>query len=144
VACFPVCLTVCRFRRGALWYLVATDLLGRGMDFKGVSLVVNVDLPPTPTAYIHRIGRTGRAGRRGRAVTLFTEADVPNLRSIANVMRESGCEVPEWMLQLKPASRATKRKGEHVRVKRRALYRRAGGGGGGGGGGGSGGGGGGR
>ena len=51
--------------------------------------------------YIHRIGRTGRAGRKGKAITLFTEDDKPMLRSIANVMKISGCDVPEWMLELK-------------------------------------------
>ena len=81
-------------------------------------------LPQTTVSYIHRIGRTGRAGRPGRAVTLFTEADVPQvvvvpvgvtihvspetrhvsqLRAIAHVMRSSGCEVPTWMLELKQA-----------------------------------------
>ena len=50
---------------------------------------------------MHRIGRTGRAGREGRAITFFTEADFDNLRTIANVMRLSGCDVPEWMLTMK-------------------------------------------
>ena len=63
--------------------------------------MINYDLPQTPVAYIHRIGRTGRAGQSGRAVTFFTEADVPRLRSIANVMKLSGCDVPEWMLHIK-------------------------------------------
>ena len=47
-------------------------------------------------------GRTGRAGRTGEAITLYTEDDSDYLRSIANVMKISGCEVPEWMLQMKP------------------------------------------
>lgn len=50
------------------------------------------------------IGRTGRAGRRGEAITLFTEADMPRIRSIANVVKLSGCEVPDWMLAIKPVS----------------------------------------
>ena len=50
---------------------------------------------------MHRIGRTGRAGRQGRAITFFTEADFDNLRTIANVMRLSGCEIPQWMLSMK-------------------------------------------
>jgi len=44
----------------------------------------------------------GRAGRTGESVTFFTESDIPNLRSIANVMKLSGCDVPEWMLAIKP------------------------------------------
>ena len=81
--------------------LICTELLGRGIDFKGVSLVVNYDFPPSAVSYIHRIGRTGRAGRRGKAVTFFTEADRPLLRSIATVMANSGCPVPEYMMGLK-------------------------------------------
>jgi ATP-dependent RNA helicase DDX52/ROK1 len=43
----------------------------------------------------------GRAGRRGTAVTLFTESDMTSLRSIANVVKLSGCDVPDWMLSMK-------------------------------------------
>lgn len=46
------------------------------------------------------IGRSGRAGRSGEAVILYTEADVPYLRNIANVMVASGCEVPSWIMSL--------------------------------------------
>jgi ATP-dependent RNA helicase DDX52/ROK1 len=89
-----------RFRAGDTWVLVATDLMARGMDFVGVSTVVNYDFPGSPHSYVHRIGRSGRAGRPGAAVTLFTEedADRGDLRAIANVMKTSGCEVPDWML----------------------------------------------
>jgi superfamily II DNA/RNA helicase len=44
----------------------------------------------------------GRAGRKGEAVTFFTEDDLPRLRPIANVVKLSGCEVPDWMLAIKP------------------------------------------
>ena len=53
------------FRSGATWLLVATDLVGRGMDFLGVQTVINYDFPQSTTDYIHRVGRTGRAGRSG-------------------------------------------------------------------------------
>ncbi|KAL3839630.1 hypothetical protein ACJIZ3_024221 [Penstemon smallii] len=88
------------FRSGKTWVLIATDVIARGMDFKGVNCVINYDFPDSPAAYIHRIGRSGRAGRSGEAITLYTEADVPFLRNIANVMTASGCEVPEWILAL--------------------------------------------
>lgn len=91
-----------RFRTGDIWVLICTDLMARGVDFKGVNMVINYDFPQSAVSYIHRIGRTGRAGRRGTAVTFFTEDDVPYLRSIANVMKLSGCEVPDWMLTIKP------------------------------------------
>lgn len=50
--------------------------------------------------YIHRVGRTGRANREGKAITFFTDLDKPLLRSLANVLKISGCEVPEWILKL--------------------------------------------
>ena len=79
--------TVSKFRAGKVWVLIATELVARGMDFKGVSLVINYDFPQSTTSYIHRIGRTGRAGRNGKAVTFFTEQDAEQLRTIANVMK---------------------------------------------------------
>ncbi|KAL3794839.1 hypothetical protein ACHAW5_004361 [Stephanodiscus triporus] len=97
--------SVQKFRRGDTWVLICTDLVARGVDFKAVNLVINYDLPLDGVSYVHRIGRTGRAGREGRAITFFTEADFDNLRTIANVMRLSGCEVPEWMLTMKKQSR---------------------------------------
>ena len=83
--------------------------MARGIDFKGVRMVINYDLPQSAVSYIHRIGRTGRAGQSGRAVTFFTEKDISNLRSIANVMRLSGCEVPDWMLSIKALNTRQKR-----------------------------------
>jgi ATP-dependent RNA helicase DDX52/ROK1 len=92
---------IAKFRSGETWVLICTDLMARGIDFKGVNMVINYDLPTSAVTYIHRIGRTGRAGRTGEAVTLFTEADMPNIRSIANVVKLSGCDVPDWMLKIK-------------------------------------------
>uniref|UniRef100_A0A2P2M367 DEAD-box ATP-dependent RNA helicase 57-like n=1 Tax=Rhizophora mucronata TaxID=61149 RepID=A0A2P2M367_RHIMU len=50
--------------------------------------------------YLDLIGRSGRAGRSGEAITFYTEADVPFLRNIANMMTTSGCEVPSWILAM--------------------------------------------
>jgi ATP-dependent RNA helicase DeaD len=58
------------FRSGRLTTLVATDVVGRGIDVRGVSHVVNFDLPDDPTHYVHRIGRTGRMGSDGAAFSL--------------------------------------------------------------------------
>lgn len=110
--------TVKSFRTGKIWILIATELMGRGIDFKGVNVVVNYDFPPTAVSYIHRVGRTGRAGRAGKAITMFTEDDVVNLRSIANVMKASGCEIPEWIMGIKKPSRDTKKKLKKVPVHR--------------------------
>lgn len=98
------------FRSGQIWVLICTELMGRGIDFKGVNLVVNYDFPPSAISYIHRIGRTGRAGRPGKAITFFTENDAGYLRKIATVMRNSGCEVPDYMLQMKKTSKSEAKK----------------------------------
>jgi ATP-dependent RNA helicase DDX52/ROK1 len=95
------------FRRGDIWVLIATDLLARGVDVVGVNTVINFDFPLSPVQYVHRIGRTGRAGRHGTAVTLFTEMDAPQLRAVVNVMRASGCDVPDWMLSLHKGRKRT-------------------------------------
>lgn len=95
-----------QFRVGKIWVLIATDLMARGLDFKGVNLVINYDFPQSVASYIHRIGRTGRAGRAGEAVTYYTQEDFPYLKKVVNVMKESGCDVPDWML--KSAKQAAK------------------------------------
>jgi len=45
------------FRGGQVWVLICTELMGRGIDFKGVSLVINYDFTPSAISYIHRIGK---------------------------------------------------------------------------------------
>lgn len=76
-----------RFRKGEVWVLITTDLLSRGVDFRGVNGVVNYDIPTSSAAYVHRVGRTGRAGREGGvAVTLYSKEDIPYLKPIANLV----------------------------------------------------------
>jgi ATP-dependent RNA helicase DeaD len=60
------------FRRGKLVILVATDVVGRGIDVTGISHIINYDLPDDIENYVHRIGRTGRIGRDGRAISFVT------------------------------------------------------------------------
>ncbi len=70
------------FRDGTYQILVATDIAARGIDVTQVSHVINYDIPSTPDAYIHRIGRTGRATRSGEAFTLVTGEDRDMVRAI--------------------------------------------------------------
>lgn len=70
------------FRDGTFKILVATDIAARGIDVTQVSHVINYDIPSTPDAYIHRIGRTGRATRNGEAFTFVTEDDKNIARAI--------------------------------------------------------------
>ena len=53
--------------------LVATDIVSRGIDIKGISLVINYDIPSDAEDYIHRIGRTGRNESDGHAITLIND-----------------------------------------------------------------------
>ena len=64
-----------RFKNDEITILVASDVAARGLDVKGVSHVINFDVPWQPDDYIHRIGRTGRAGMKGIAITLASRAD---------------------------------------------------------------------
>ena len=64
-----------RFKKDEITILVASDVAARGLDVKGVSHVINFDVPWQPDDYIHRIGRTGRAGMTGIAITLATRED---------------------------------------------------------------------
>ena len=69
------------FRTRHFNILVATDIVARGIDVSGVSHVINFDVPNTPEAYTHRIGRTGRAELEGTACTFVTGADHSWLRA---------------------------------------------------------------
>ncbi|ORX48161.1 P-loop containing nucleoside triphosphate hydrolase protein [Piromyces finnis] len=109
------------FRIGKIWVLITTELMARGMDFKGVKLVINYDFPQSVQSYIHRIGRTGRAGRDGEAVTFFSRDDVTYLKSIVNVMKSSGCDVPDWMLELKKPTKEMKKKLRNRPIQRKTI-----------------------
>merc|ERR1712141_480784 len=62
-------------KAGAKDILVATDVAGRGIDIKDVSMVINYDMAKSIEAYTHRIGRTGRAGKSGKSITFVTQDD---------------------------------------------------------------------
>jgi len=83
------------FRDGTFQILVATDIAARGIDVTRISHVINYDIPSTPDAYIHRIGRTGRATRSGEAFTLVTSEDKDIVRAIN---RTVGTEIEQRTL----------------------------------------------
>ncbi len=74
------------FRNGKFQVLVATDIAARGIDVCQISHVINYDIPNTPDAYIHRIGRTGRADQYGDAFTLITRDDNQMVNAIDRVI----------------------------------------------------------
>ena len=67
--------TLASFKDGSTPVLVATDVASRGLDVRGVGVVINYDLANTTEDYVHRIGRTGRAGKSGKSVTFVTQDD---------------------------------------------------------------------
>lgn len=80
------------FKAKRLRILIGTDILSRGIDVEGISLVVNYDAPPDPEDYIHRIGRTARAERAGVAITFINEKDQQRFAQIEALM---GMDVPK-------------------------------------------------
>jgi len=71
-----------RFREGSIVYLVATDVVGRGIDVTNISHIINYDLPHDPENYVHRIGRTGRMGADGVAIAFVTPEQGEELTQI--------------------------------------------------------------
>lgn len=74
------------FRDGSFQILIATDIAARGIDVTSISHVINYDIPDTPDAYTHRIGRTGRAARTGDAFTMITGEDEQTVRAIERLL----------------------------------------------------------
>lgn len=75
------------FKYGRVRILVATDIAARGIDVRGISLVLNYDLPDNPEDYVHRIGRTGRAGRGGHAISFATPEQGKEVRAIEKLIQ---------------------------------------------------------
>jgi ATP-dependent RNA helicase DeaD len=74
------------FRDGKITYLVATDVVGRGIDVDNISHIINYDLPVDPENYVHRIGRTGRMGADGAAIAFVTREQGELLTAIEAFM----------------------------------------------------------
>ncbi|KAL4908184.1 hypothetical protein BDW74DRAFT_147013 [Aspergillus multicolor] len=72
--------TTAQFKEAESGILFASDVIGRGMDFPNVDLVIQVGLPSSGEQYVHRVGRTARAGNDGRAIILLTEGESIFLR----------------------------------------------------------------
>lgn len=93
------------FKVGKYRVLVATDIASRGIDVKGIELVVNYDLPESPGDYVHRIGRTGRAGMSGKAISFVMPEQRYKIRDIERLIRVI---IPISQLPELPAHRTPK------------------------------------
>jgi ATP-dependent RNA helicase RhlE len=74
------------FRSKQVQILVGTDIISRGIDVEGISLVINFDVPPDAEDYIHRIGRTARASTKGTAVTFINDKDTRKFQKIEKLI----------------------------------------------------------
>lgn len=107
-------------KEGAKDILVATDVAGRGIDIKDVSLVINYDMAKNVEDYTHRIGRTGRAGKAGCAMTFLTNDDAMVFYDLKQVLMESPVSVcpPELanhpQAQQKPGTFSMKKKKDEI------------------------------
>jgi len=124
--------TIDRLSRNQLRVLVATDVAARGLDIKGISHVVNFDMPMQAEDYVHRIGRTGRGGATGTAVSLIGPKDWGLLNAVEKLL-ESKLDITEVVglepKQPKPkfSSNNKRRPGSSRRGKPSIHYKRGGG-----------------
>ncbi|NCX96374.1 MAG: DEAD/DEAH box helicase [Chitinophagia bacterium] len=80
--------TVKKFESGEIKYLIATDIIARGIDISQITHVINTDVPEEPEAYMHRIGRTGRATQKGTALLLTTPVEQNAVDAIEALMQQ--------------------------------------------------------
>ncbi|HVM22432.1 MAG TPA: DEAD/DEAH box helicase [Sphingomicrobium sp.] len=115
-----------RFKAGEISVLVASDVAARGLDVRGVSHVINFDVPWQPDDYIHRIGRTGRAGAKGIAIMLATREDA---EAVAAIEKLTGLKIArvgkteqavEELAVERPAKRQREAKAPKARPQREA------------------------
>ncbi len=78
--------TVEQFKNGNYRFIIATDVIARGIDISEVTHVINFDMPEAPELYIHRIGRTGRADKKGISISFVTEKEKEQLGQIEALM----------------------------------------------------------
>jgi ATP-dependent RNA helicase RhlE len=79
--------TVRQFADGTYRFIIATDIIARGLDIAEVTHVINFDLPDVPEHYMHRIGRTGRKDRKGIAISFVTPKDFDRQVAIEALMK---------------------------------------------------------
>jgi len=77
------------FKKGTYRVLVATDIASRGIDVKGIEVVINFDLPTDTADYVHRIGRTARAGADGHAISFALPNERGGIRDIERLIRQN-------------------------------------------------------
>jgi len=95
-----------KFRKKRIKYLVTTDVMARGIDIRGVSHIINYDLPRNPEMYIHRTGRTARLGKEGTAISMVSSGDNELYEEIKT---KAGVNPAPFRRYASPPSRKTRR-----------------------------------
>ncbi len=102
-----------QFKAKNLQILIGTDVLSRGIDVKGINLVINYDIPPDAEVYVHRIGRTARADAEGMAFTFISDRDQYKFKRIEDFLEtevekrnvpESIGKSPKWRPKMRSAN----------------------------------------
>ena len=108
-----------RFRQDKARFLVATDLVARGIDIDYLSHVINFDLPIEPETYIHRIGRTGRTQKEGCAISFCSYQEKPLLEAIEHLIHQSIPVIEQDLYPMEDFSNETQQKSS-----KKTYYRR--------------------
>lgn len=114
------------FKSGKYRVLIATDIAARGIDVKGIEVVINYDLPDQAEDYVHRIGRTARAGHSGKAISFATPDQGADIRQIERMFR---VHLPAKKMPELPPARARELMEPDRFERRRPQRPRPGGGG---------------
>lgn len=116
------------FKSKQIRIIIGTDVLSRGIDVEGISLVVNFDVPPDPEDYVHRVGRTARAETTGTAITFINDFDQRKFFNIENMigttiqklpLPASLGEGPKYQPEVRPIRTFEKKKRSNKGFKRR-------------------------
>lgn len=82
------------FKNKQINMIIGTDVLSRGIDVEGISIVINFDVPPDPEDYVHRVGRTARAETTGTAITFINVKDQRKFLNIENLIGQTVEKLP--------------------------------------------------
>lgn len=101
---------IAEFKKGLIEVIVATDLMGRGMDLEGVEYVISYDMPISGTWYAHRVGRTARAGNKGTAITLVDTKQLVQFKKVVQLAHKmpNSMRLSDVVEEMKVPARSSK------------------------------------